>query len=139
MDDQGDERVLGGAGALDKAGVRWRRSAAAVLWLQALVVAGFAIVAGLRLATGDAVVPRNEAMLALTLAGFAVALAVIGWGLARGGARSASITWHLLLLLALGGGLWQSGHPSASASASAVAIIGGVLSVLATRPSGGST
>jgi hypothetical protein len=128
-----------GGPVLDQVGSRWRRPAAAVLWTQALVVAGFAVGAGARLVSGEAVVPRNEAMLAVTLVGFAVALALVGRGLARGsgGACGASITWHLLLLLALGGGLWQSGHQLAAAAASAAAVIGGGLSVLATRPSGG--
>jgi hypothetical protein len=124
---------------LDQVRSRWRGAAAAVLRLQALVVAGFAAGAGARLVSGEAVVPRNEAMLAVTLVGFALALAVVGRGLARGsaGACGASVTWHLLLLLALGGGLWQSGHQLASVAACATAVIGGGLAVLATRPSGG--
>ncbi len=125
--------------AVDRAPARWRRWAAVVVGAQALAVAGFAASATVRLVTGEAVVARNEAMLAATLGLFAVVLGFIGRGLAQGrrAVRGASVTWHLLILLALGGGLWQSGSWLGAATVAVVAVTGGALSVLATGTSGG--
>jgi hypothetical protein len=117
-------------------GGRWRRPAAVLVLLEAIVILGFAVAAVLQLAAGRAVVVRNEVMLVVVLTLVAGALLVLARGLARGHRTvlGASLAWHVVVLLAVGGGLWQAGLRLGSAAASAVAVLAGVLTLLATRP-----
>ncbi|MGL5857125.1 MAG: hypothetical protein ACRC35_01720 [Angustibacter sp.] len=87
----------------------------------------------------SAVVIRNDLLvlaMALLAAGVLLALArgLLG---GRSWVRSPALVWHALLVLAVGGGLWQSGRQLAGAAVAVAAIATAALCVLATPTGSG--
>jgi hypothetical protein len=111
----------------------WQLAASIGLGLQSLVAAAVAGLALVKLASGQTQVMQNEAMVAVTVAGLAVALGLLArsFGQGRGGGLSLALVWHALVLLALGGGLWQSDHHWAGVVVSVTAIVVSGLCLLA--------
>lgn len=87
-----------------------------------------------QLVRGQAVVLRNGASVVLLFLVLAGGLAVLAWGLGRGrrGARTASLVWQLMLLLAVVPALWQAGRAPVAVGVAALAVLSGYASVRAT-------
>lgn len=113
---------------------RWQQVAGGLVLLEAVVVLAAAIFSIWQLASGSAVVVRNEAMLSALLLVAGLGLLVVARGLARGrrALRMPCLVFQLLVGLGTVPGLWAAHRPAAAVAVALLATLTGYAAVRAT-------